>query len=74
MKNNQRIYDTSTITNDMCKYKSTEYHRKNLIEIMKRKNKLYKLNEDFLNIKKRSNSKKKKKNCIKKYFNFSRRI
>jgi len=74
MKNNQKIYDTSTLTNDMYKYKSTEYHRKNLIEIMKRKNKLYKLNEDFLNIKKRSNSKKTKKNCKKKFFNFSRRI
>jgi hypothetical protein len=59
MKKNQIIYDTPSITNDIYKYKSTEYHRKNLIEIMKRKNKLYLINEDFLNIKKRSNSKKK---------------
>lgn len=60
MKKSQVIYDTHSITNDIYKYKSTEYHRKNLIEIMKRKNKLYQLNEDFLNIKKQSNSKKKK--------------
>jgi len=59
MKKNQIIYDTPSITNDIYKYKSTEYHRKNLKEIMKRKNKLYLINEDFLNIKKRSNSKKK---------------
>ena len=64
MKNSQRIYDTSSISNDIYKYKSTEYHRKNLIEIMKRKNKLYQINENFLNMKKRSNSKK-KKNCNK---------
>ncbi len=66
MKNNQRIYDTPNLTNDLYKYKSIESHRKNLIEIMKRKNKLYKLNEDFLNIKKRSNSNKKRKNCKRK--------
>jgi len=65
MRNNQRLYDIPSLNNEILKYKSTEYHRKNLIEIMKRKSRLYQLNEDFLNIKKRSNSKAKKKNCNK---------
>ena len=59
MKKSQKIYDLPNITNDIYKYQSTEIHRKNIIEIMKRKNnKLYQINEEFINKKKRSNSKK----------------
>lgn len=57
MKNIQRLYDSPCLTNDVYKYKSTEYHRKNLIDIKRRKvNKLYAINDDYLNIKRHSQS------------------
>jgi hypothetical protein len=66
MNNIQRIYDTPTLTNNIFKYRSTEIHRKNLIDIKRRKaNKLYKVNEDYLEMKRKNQSPSRKNNCRK---------
>ena len=56
MKLSQRIYASPSLTKDVYNEKSKEYHKKNLLEIRQRKNKLYKLNEDYIELKKRSKS------------------
>lgn len=64
MKNIQRLYDAQSLTNDIYKYQSTEYHRKNIIDIKKRKKvKLYSINEDYLEMKKRNQSPSKRISC-----------
>jgi hypothetical protein len=66
MKLSQKIYDSPSISKNVYNEKSKEYHKKNLLEIKKRKNKLYKLNEDYIEIKKRnqSPSQSNNANCI----------
>ena len=58
MKQSQRLYASPSITKDAYHEKSKSYHKRNLGEIRHRKNKMYKLNEDYLDImdKKRSQS------------------
>jgi hypothetical protein len=64
MNNIQRIYDTPNLLNNIFKYKSTEIHRKNLIDIKRRKaKKLYKINEDYQEMKIKSQSPSRKNNC-----------
>jgi hypothetical protein len=74
MKHNQRLYASPSLTKDLYNEKSINCHRKNLYEIRQRKNKLYTLNEDYIEIKKRSQSPKISNNANCKFNNLYNKL